>query len=205
MDSFLATDDRATAYRRQWAICCVGLDRDPIVVCPSPQTPSPAGVGPALARIDRACEWELNRRRGFDHPLQPPEAAIPAEEGAVSTVAATAIQATFAQYRRPAHTRRSDDHGVLQNSGANAVCAGRHQPRGTPTISKIAYRCRKFLQRVCDSAKNPSAALCKTAGYGCGAHHACGAATSGAVRQELPLPDRAPSGAAGAKSMEGAT
>jgi len=36
-----------------------------------------------LAWIDGACEWELNRRRDFDYPLRPPDAAIPAEEDAV--------------------------------------------------------------------------------------------------------------------------
>ena len=33
-----------------------------------------------LAWIDRACDWELNRRRGFDYELLPPEAAILPEE-----------------------------------------------------------------------------------------------------------------------------
>jgi hypothetical protein len=37
-----------------------------------------------LAWIDRVCDWELNRRRGFDYELLPPEAAIPPEEDAVS-------------------------------------------------------------------------------------------------------------------------
>ena len=36
-----------------------------------------------LAWIDGACEWELNRRRDFDYPLRPPDAAIPPEEDAV--------------------------------------------------------------------------------------------------------------------------
>jgi hypothetical protein len=29
-----------------------------------------------LAWIEGACDWELNRRRGFDYTVQPPEAAI---------------------------------------------------------------------------------------------------------------------------------
>ena len=37
-----------------------------------------------LAWIDAACEWELNRRAGRDYELQPPEAAIPPEEDAIS-------------------------------------------------------------------------------------------------------------------------
>ena len=37
-----------------------------------------------LAWIEAACDWELNRRRGFDYPLLPPDAAIPPEEDAVS-------------------------------------------------------------------------------------------------------------------------
>ena len=41
-----------------------------------------------LAWIDAACEWERNRRTGRDSELQPPEAAIPPEEDAVSIDAA---------------------------------------------------------------------------------------------------------------------
>jgi hypothetical protein len=37
-----------------------------------------------LAWIDSACEWELNRRRDFDYPLLPPEAAIDPPEDEVS-------------------------------------------------------------------------------------------------------------------------
>ena len=44
-----------------------------------------------------ACDWELNRRAGLDYPLQPPEAAIPPQEDAVSIDAALAMRATFAQ------------------------------------------------------------------------------------------------------------
>lgn len=48
-----------------------------------------------LAWIDGACDWELNRRRGFDYPLQPPEAAIDPSEDAVSISTAMAMRATF--------------------------------------------------------------------------------------------------------------
>ena len=44
-----------------------------------------------LAWIDSACEWELNRRRGYDYELQPPE------EDAVSIAATMTMRATFAQ------------------------------------------------------------------------------------------------------------
>lgn len=50
-----------------------------------------------LAWVESACDWELNRRRGFDFPLQPPKAAIPPEEDAVSIDAAAIIRARFAQ------------------------------------------------------------------------------------------------------------
>ena len=42
-----------------------------------------------LAWIDSACEWELNRRRDFDYPLLPPEAAIDPPEDEVSINAVT--------------------------------------------------------------------------------------------------------------------
>ena len=50
-----------------------------------------------LAWIDSACEWELNRRLGHDYELQPPEAAIPPEEDAVSIAATMTMRETFAQ------------------------------------------------------------------------------------------------------------
>jgi len=37
-----------------------------------------------LAWIEGACDWEVNRRRGFDYTLQPPEAAIDPSEDAAS-------------------------------------------------------------------------------------------------------------------------
>jgi hypothetical protein len=50
-----------------------------------------------LAWIDSACEWELNRRRDFDYPLQPPEAAIDPSEDEVSINAAMVLRDQFAQ------------------------------------------------------------------------------------------------------------
>jgi hypothetical protein len=48
-----------------------------------------------LAWIDGACDWEVNWRRGFDYPLQAPEAAIPPEDDVVSIDAAIATRGTF--------------------------------------------------------------------------------------------------------------
>lgn len=53
-----------------------------------------------LAWIDGECDRELNLRRGLDYALQPPEAAIPPEEEAVSIDAAIAMRAMFAQDAR---------------------------------------------------------------------------------------------------------
>jgi hypothetical protein len=50
-----------------------------------------------LAWIDSACDWELNRRGGFDYPLQPPEAAIDPSEDGVSISAAIVLHEHFAQ------------------------------------------------------------------------------------------------------------
>ena len=50
-----------------------------------------------LAWIDGACDWELNRRRGLDYPLQPPEAAIDPSENEVSINAAVGLRDQFAQ------------------------------------------------------------------------------------------------------------
>jgi len=44
---------------------------------------------------DFACDWELNRRRGFDYALQPPESAIDLSEDAVSIDAAMAMRLAF--------------------------------------------------------------------------------------------------------------
>ena len=50
-----------------------------------------------LAWIDGACDWELNRRRDFDYPLLPPEAAIDPSEDEVSISAAMVFRDQFAQ------------------------------------------------------------------------------------------------------------
>ncbi len=50
-----------------------------------------------LVWIEGACDWELNRRRGFDYTLQPPEAAIDPSEDGVSIGATYAMRAGFAQ------------------------------------------------------------------------------------------------------------
>jgi hypothetical protein len=50
-----------------------------------------------LAWIDGACDWEVNRRRAFDYPLQPPEAAIDPSEDEVSISAAMVLRDQFAQ------------------------------------------------------------------------------------------------------------
>ena len=53
-----------------------------------------------LARLDSACVWQLQRRNGYYYELQPPEAAIPPEEDAVSTDAAHAMRLAFAKDSR---------------------------------------------------------------------------------------------------------
>jgi len=50
-----------------------------------------------LSWIEHLADWELNRRSGLDFPLQPPDAAIPPEEGADSIVAATMMRDGFAE------------------------------------------------------------------------------------------------------------
>lgn len=49
-----------------------------------------------LVWIERACDWELNRRAGHDYELLPPEAAIDPSEDAVSIQATYAMRASFA-------------------------------------------------------------------------------------------------------------
>jgi len=53
-----------------------------------------------LAWLEHAADWERHRRAGVDFPIQPPEAAIPPEEDAVSIDAAAIIRAKFAQDER---------------------------------------------------------------------------------------------------------
>jgi hypothetical protein len=50
-----------------------------------------------LSWIEHIADWELQRRSGLEFPLQPPEAAIPPEEGAESVVAATMMRDGFAE------------------------------------------------------------------------------------------------------------
>src|SRR5262245_47095505 len=48
-----------------------------------------------LAWLEAACDWEWHRRTGRNYELQPPEAAIPPEEDAVSIDCAIALRAAF--------------------------------------------------------------------------------------------------------------
>jgi hypothetical protein len=50
-----------------------------------------------LAWLDSACFWQLQRRSGYQYELQPPEAAIPPEEDAVSIDAAMALRDSVAK------------------------------------------------------------------------------------------------------------
>jgi len=50
-----------------------------------------------LAWLDSACVRQLERRNGYHYDLQPPEAAIPPDEDAVSIDAANALRDTFAK------------------------------------------------------------------------------------------------------------
>jgi hypothetical protein len=49
-----------------------------------------------LAWVEHVCDWEQNRRRGLDFPLQPPEAAIDASEDAASIGGALLLRASLA-------------------------------------------------------------------------------------------------------------
>ena len=53
-----------------------------------------------VAWLDSACVWQLQRRGGYHYELQPPEAAIPPEEDAVSIAAATC---SFLQVSTPSN------------------------------------------------------------------------------------------------------
>lgn len=55
-------------------------------------------VAPGLcAWLEATCDWELNGRVGLRYELQPPEAAIPLEEDAVSIDAVITLRDTFAK------------------------------------------------------------------------------------------------------------
>ena len=64
-----------------------------------------AGIGPQTLALCTARRPEItplgravqSNWSGLDHPLQPPEAAIPPEEDAVSIAAAMAMRGAFAQ------------------------------------------------------------------------------------------------------------
>lgn len=62
-----------------------------------------------LAWIDGACDWELNRRRDFDYPLLPTEAAIDPSEDEVSI--------NFAIVLRPIRPGLTGGAGILQGPG----------------------------------------------------------------------------------------
>jgi len=49
-----------------------------------------------LSWIEHIADWELNRRAGLRFPLQPPDAAIPAEDEARSIAAALLIREQIA-------------------------------------------------------------------------------------------------------------
>ena len=48
-----------------------------------------------LAWLDSACVWQVQHRAGIHYELQPPEAAIPPEEGDVSIDAAIVVRRFF--------------------------------------------------------------------------------------------------------------
>jgi hypothetical protein len=49
-----------------------------------------------LSWVEHLADWETNRRRGLDYPLQSPGAAIPPEEQVASVIAATMLRDGFA-------------------------------------------------------------------------------------------------------------
>lgn len=58
---------------------------------------APGAVPGLLAWLEHVADREQHRRQGLDFPLQPPEAAIPPEEDAVSIAAAGTPRTLFAQ------------------------------------------------------------------------------------------------------------
>jgi hypothetical protein len=76
-----------------------------------------------LACIDGACDLEANRRREFDYPLLPPEAAIDRCEDEVSIDFAIILRAQFAQ----------DSPAVRPRTVILAIPSTMTQHRGTPT------------------------------------------------------------------------
>ena len=61
----------------------------------------PSIVPGLLAWIDFPCDCEMNRRRGLDYPLQPPEAAIDPSEDEVSINATVVLRVASTSSARP--------------------------------------------------------------------------------------------------------
>ena len=53
-----------------------------------------------LAWLDHVADWESDRRRGVDFPLQPPDEAVPPDEDVVSLDAAMMLRQRFAEADR---------------------------------------------------------------------------------------------------------
>lgn len=70
-----------------------------------------------LAWLEAACMWEWHRRTGKDYELQPPEAAIPDDEDAVSIDAAIALRGTFAQNSESMRTLFEELERLLTGEG----------------------------------------------------------------------------------------
>ncbi|MCC7325653.1 MAG: hypothetical protein IT521_02465 [Burkholderiales bacterium] len=71
-----------------------------------------------LAWIEHLVDWEINRRDGNDFPLQPPDAAIPHEENAITLEEALKHRTSFAQ-DTPAVTAPFDAVVQLLPDGAS--------------------------------------------------------------------------------------
>ena len=71
-----------------------------------------------LVWIEGACDWEIDRRRGHDYDLLPPEAAIDPSEDDVSIKAVHAMQESFVGSGfAPATLRFFDALAVLLTGG----------------------------------------------------------------------------------------
>ena len=87
-----------------------------------------------LVWIEHTADWEQHRRRDFDFPLQPPEAAIDPSEDAVSINAAFVLRDQFAQ----------DSPAVLAFFDAlvELLTGGGHWHRGGVIGARIPLRIR---------------------------------------------------------------
>jgi hypothetical protein len=74
---------------------------------------SPQTAPGLMAWIEAACDWELNRRRGYDYPLQLGDAAFLPEEDAVRIGAAIGMRSTFPQ-DRPAPAVLALLHAIVE-------------------------------------------------------------------------------------------